>query len=110
MSLAGDRAAIAAALTAAGLDVRGHTYRPDTPRPGDAWPLLDALDREDGMLAATWRILLVLPGEERGAIEWMDARAAELVDALALVGYVERIKPAMINGTLFGAEVTMRSE
>lgn len=113
MSLVGDRAAIAAALTTAP-DVTGYAYRPTTPRPGDAWPLLGALDRADGLaFYVTWRVLVFLPQDERAASEWIDAHQEALVDALEPVGYVDRIEPALVNASgtdQLALQITMRGE
>lgn len=113
MSLTGDRAAIAAALTAVD-GVTGHTYRPTTARPGDAWPLLGALERaEASVFYVTWRVLVMLPQDERAASEWVDDRVGDLVDALQPHGFVDRIEPVALAASgseQLGLQITMRSE
>lgn len=96
MSLTGRREEIAAALsTAAG--VTGYAYRPTTPRPGDAWPLLGVLDRAEGdAFYASWRVLVFLPQGERDASVWIDAHYEAVVDALEQVVFVDRIEPVAL--------------
>lgn len=113
MSLVGDRAAIAAALSGA-TGVTGYEYRPTTPRPGDAWPLLGAMERADGLsFYVTWRVLVLLPQNEQAASEWMDAHTEDLVDALEPLGFVDRLEPAVITANSadqYALQITMRSE
>lgn len=113
MSLAGQRTQIAAALSTV-TDVRGHEYRPTTPRPGDAWPLLSSLDRADGLaFEVTWRVIVLLPQDERGASDWLDAHHEALVDGLLPVGFVDRIEPVTLpvnGGDQYALQITMRGE
>ena len=113
MSLTGDRDAIAAALSGVP-GVTGYPYRPSTPRAGDAWPLLGAIDRAEAMtFYVNWRILVFLPQSERGASDFIDARWEDLVDALLPVGFVERIEPVALGpagAEQFAAQILMRSE
>lgn len=113
MSLVGDRAAIAAALSTVD-GVTGYEKRPTTARPGDAWPLLAALDRAGGWsFTVNWRVLILLPQDEGKASKWIDDRHEALVDALEPVAYVERIEPVLIqanNTDQYALQITMRSE
>ncbi|RKN38453.1 hypothetical protein [Micromonospora endolithica] len=117
MSLAGDRQAIAAALSTAP-DVTGHAFRPATTRlrEGDAWPLLGTLERGPGMSwAASWRVLVALPTDGVKSAEWVDSHYQDLVDALegADVGFVDRIEPVTIpdgDAERYALQITMRSE
>lgn len=113
MSLVGDRAAIAAALSTVD-GVTGYRSRPTVFTPGDAWPLLGPLDRADGYsFTATWRVFLVLPNDEVKASEWLDAHVDALVEALLPVGYVDQIVPVSLTteaGDQFAVQITMRSE
>lgn len=114
MSLTGDRQAIADALSTV-TGVTGYPYKPTTPKPGDAWPLLRSLDREDGlMFAATWTVVVNLPQTERAASEWVDENYEAVIDGLLPVGYVEQVRPAVLttnNSTdRYVLEITMRAE
>lgn len=113
MSIAGTRADIAAALdTVTG--VRGYAYRPPAPRAGDAWPLLGALERAEGLaFYVTWRVLVLLPQDERGASDWLDAHHEALVDALEPIAFVDRVEPVTIaaaGGDQFALQIIMRGE
>jgi len=119
MSLAGDRQAIAAALsTAAG--VTGHEFRPANPRQpvrlraGDAWPLLGAMERGPGRaFEVTWQVLVYLPQDGVKAAQWIDDHHEALVDALEQVGFVDRIEPTTIpdgDANPYVLQITMRSE
>lgn len=114
MSLVGDRADIAAALSTA-TGVTGYVYRPTAPKTGDAWPLLSSL--ESAGTATTfltnWRVIVYLPQDERSASEWIDTHHENLVDALLPVGFVDRIEPANIGteqAPVSGLLITMRGE
>lgn len=113
MSLTGDRAAIAAALSTVE-GVTGHEYRPSTAKAGDAWPLWGGSERADAQnFFVTWRVIVVTPQDERAASDWVDARTDEFVDALLPVGYVDRIEPVAVatgGGDQKAIQITMRSE
>lgn len=96
MSLVGDRAAIAQALSSAD-GVRGFSHRPATPKTGDAYPLLGSLDRGPASsFETTWRVVVVLPGDERAASDWFDEHHEPIAEALQGFGYVERIEPGIV--------------
>lgn len=113
MSLAGDRKAIADALSTV-TGVKGYAKRPTSTLPGDGWPLLSSLDRADGQaFTVTWRVLLVLPQDEIAASDWIDAHHEQLVDALLDVGFVDTIAPVKLEteaGNQYALQITMRSE
>lgn len=112
MSLTGYRAEIAAALSTV-TGVTGYAYRPTTPKPGDAWPLLGPLDRTDGLIfEPSWRVLVLLPQDERAASEWIDGNYENLVDALLPVGFVDRIEPVSLDvggSNQYALQISMRS-
>lgn len=95
-------------------DVTGYAYRPTAPREFDAWPVLGALEHADGMaFYVTWRVLLLLPNDERAASYWVDGHAEALIEALTEVGYVDRLEPVLIpgeGGDRPGLQVEMRGE
>lgn len=113
MNLTDDRDAFAAALTAVD-GVKGYSYRPAAPRAGDAWPLVGALDRADGLsFVVSWRVLVFLPQDERAASVWMDNHVDALVDALEPLAFVDRIEPVSIGpeaAPQYALQITMRSE
>lgn len=95
--------------------VTGHAYRPATPRAGDAWPLMGALERADGSaFAVTWTVRVQLPADERAASVWADGHTDAIYDAVQPVAYVERIEVRSLPGDASGAssvlEFTCRSE
>jgi hypothetical protein len=97
MSLEGQRAAIAAALSTVD-DVTGHQYRPRTLPPGTAWPLLGGLDEGPARdFLATWRIVVVLPADEIAASKWFDGHHEDVAAALANFGRVTRIEPGLVQ-------------
>lgn len=113
MSLVGDRQAIADALSTAP-GVKGYAYRPTSTKPGDGWPLLSSLDRAAGLaFTVTWRVLIILPGDEVAASEWIDAHHEQLVDALEPVGFVDTVAPVKLEsgaGDQYALQMTMRGE
>jgi hypothetical protein len=115
MTMAGTRQAFANALSTVN-GVRGYTYKPGAPRPGDAWAQWtgDTVDDASGQMMSGWSVLVVLPQDERAADEWIDEHAQELGDALqqGQVAYVDGFAPANLNpnGTLYGLLITTRSE
>lgn len=115
MDLAGDRAALAAALSNAP-GVTGYQFRPGTKQlqAGDAWPLLGVMDRGPGLVfEATWRVLVALPTGPKEASEWVDAHTEDIVDALTPVAFVDRIEPVTIpdgDTDRYALQFTVRSE
>lgn len=113
MSLTGDRAAIATALSTV-TGVKGYEYRPTTPRPGDAWPTLPTLDLLDGLVwSAEWKVIVFLPQEERAASVWIDAHFLAIVAALRVPGFADKAEPGLMTttgGDQYVLEITMRSE
>jgi len=114
VSLTDARATIAAAMNGVP-DVRGYAFRSATPRPGDSWPLLGALEHGPGNeFVATWRVIVFLPQTEATASEWIDSHWEEIFTALETnVGFVERIEPVNIgaSGTdQLALQLTLRSE
>jgi hypothetical protein len=90
------RAEIAEALSTVD-GVTGHAYRPPAPSTGDAYPLVDSLTRAAGAsFAVAWRVILILPADERAASDWLDAHVLDVADALSAVGYVTTASPVVI--------------
>jgi len=113
VSLIGRRDEIAAALSTV-TGVHGYAYRPAVPRSGDAWPLLGPLTRAAGMaFEVTWRVLVVLPSDERAASQWVDANYEAVVDALEPIGFVDQVEPVLLStsaGDQQALQITMRGE
>lgn len=116
MSLQGQREIIAEALsTVAG--IKASQYRPVAIGPGSAWPQVGELTRDDEVpdFLVTWRVIVVLPADERAASRFFDAQIEPLVDALEGedVGYVSTITPSLMKsdgGDLQVMVLTMRRE
>jgi hypothetical protein len=107
------RATLAAALnTVSG--VKGYAYRPTAPRAGDAWPQVATADRAVAdAWSISWRILLVLPPDEKGASILFDIVVPLLVDALDPVAYVDSVTPIVLTtsaGDLNAIEIRARGE
>lgn len=111
MSISGDRAALAGLLTAVD-GVTGSQYRPTVLTSGAAWPLLGSIER-DSDFQVTWRVVVVLPPDERKASEWFDTHHELIAESLEDFGYVERIEPGLVAtdaGDLEAMIVTLRKE
>lgn len=113
MSLTGQRQDIADALSTVE-GVSGHPFRPRTMPAGAAWPLLQRLDRGPAYdFEASWRVVVILPGDEQRASEWFDAHHEEIAEALADFGYVGPIEPGLVatdSGDLEAMILTIRRE
>jgi hypothetical protein len=107
------RAAIATALnTVSG--VKGYAKRPIAIKAGDAWPLLARLDRGEGEAwEAQWRVIVLLPGSERDAVDAVDLLLPGVVAALDPVAFVDAAEPVVIAtdaGDLPGLQISARSD
>lgn len=107
------RQAIAEALSTVD-GVTGYAKRPTVLGEGVAWPLVQRLDRGPGQaFQTTWRVIVLLSGDELTAYDQLDEFAVTVPDALRAVLYVDSITPYAITtdaGDLFGFELTARSE
>jgi hypothetical protein len=94
--------------------VHGHAKKPIAPATGDAWPLVDALERGPGQAFQTrWRIAVVLGADAETASDMLDTLVPAACDALVEVVYVDSARPLLIPteaGNLFGCELIARSE
>jgi hypothetical protein len=117
MSIAGKRLELAAAIDAVD-GVTGYPYRPSNAGTGDGWPLLGPVERHQasGQFEATWRIRILLPADEAAASQWIDDHFVPLWAALEAHGYIDRAEPVALpvgqpdNTTMYGLEITLRSE
>jgi hypothetical protein len=115
MTLAADRAAIAAAVDAV-QDITGYDDQPAMLNVGDAWV------RWAGWLAAgplalfetTWLVDVITGGTPTDAMNFLDSHASLLVDAVAPLAYVAAVLPVDFQipnaGVLYGAEITLKRE
>lgn len=114
MSLSGQRAVIAAALSTVG-GVHGYEMRPTTPNEGDAWPLLGPGDRQAGTaFTLTWAVRVFVPQAEVAAADWWDAHWPDLFSALEKrAGTVMRFAPVAVpaeGGQQLMYEITLMTE
>lgn len=94
--------------------VTGYAKKPDTVTVGDAWPLVDALERGPAKAFQTsWRIVMVLGNDPATATDQLDELVPAVCDALAAEVYVDSARPRSIPveaGSLYGCEILARSE
>jgi hypothetical protein len=94
--------------------ITGYPARPKVTKPGDAWPLVDQLDRGPGAsFQTTWRIAVALGKDVGTATDQLDALIPAVTQALQEVVYVDLARPLLIPteaGDLYGAEIIARSE
>lgn len=113
MSFTSTRGDLATALSTVE-GITGYPKRPKTLSTGVGWALLDNAERGPGAaFAATWRVLVVLGGDEMVAYDKADELLPPLVDAIDPVAFVDSARPIAIqtsSGELFALEITARSE
>lgn len=84
--------------------VTGLKFRTKTLNTGDAFPLLESMERGPAQdYENTWRIVVVLPSGNYGrdASEWMDSHYEAIADALEEYGgCVDRIEPGAVQTEL----------
>jgi hypothetical protein len=106
-----DRQAIASALTTVD-GVTGYPYRPKAPKLGDAYPLIEQIERYQGlMFIPAWKVQLWLGPDEFKADEFLELVAVPVAQALQDqdVLYVTNILPVAIptqGGDVLAAEFT----
>lgn len=114
MSLTDARAEITAALATVA-DLTAFDERPDTIAPGSAWPFWRGYFRPEGggLLLSRWEVQVCVGQSERDATDYVDAKAADLADALRPAGYVEGISTALFQteaGELYGLTIQLSRE
>lgn len=96
MSLSGQRAELVAALTDV-VGVKAYLYRPPAMKTGDAWPLLQDMERGPASdFEVSWRVVVILPDDERKASDWFDEHHEPIAEAIEDFGFVERIEPGLV--------------
>lgn len=107
------RASIAAALNELS-EVTATAKPPEVRLPGCAWPLVDMLVRGPATaFSCTWRVLVVLDGDEEKACDQLEELFPLVVDALRDELYIDSCTPIAVPteaGDLFVAEFLGRSE
>ncbi|GAA2817454.1 hypothetical protein [Kribbella solani] len=113
MSFVESRAAIAEALSTVE-GVTGYPKRPTTWTPGDAIVLVEQIDHTLGVAwQVTWRIVLLLSGDEGVAIEQLDELLPLITDALQPLVYVDTATPEAVQtegGDMTAVVILARSE
>jgi hypothetical protein len=98
MTLPAARAEIAEILSTVD-DVTGSAYRPSVLRQGSAWPLIGEIvrDEETPGFMVTWRIVVILPGDEIPAAKWFDSHLDDIVETIdnSAWGYVSGVTPGL---------------
>jgi hypothetical protein len=107
------RQSIADALSAVD-GVTGYPKKPKAVKVGDAWPLVQQLDRGPGAsFQTTWRIAVVLGSDVATATDKLDDLVPEATQALQAEAYVDLARPVEIPteaGPMYGVEIIARSE
>lgn len=108
-----NRATIAAALSTVD-GITGYAKRPEVLGEGVGWALVQRLDRGPGQaFMTTWRVIVLLSGDESTAYDQLDGFAVAVPPALQEVLYVDSITPYAMQtdaGDLFGFQLIARSE
>jgi hypothetical protein len=113
MSFTATRVALAAALSTVP-GIVGYEHRPSLLKGGDAFALLEVAERGPGhMFSATWRVVVILGGDEYASQEKLDLLLPDLVQAIDPVAFVDSAAPALYKtegGDLFAVDIQARSE
>lgn len=92
----------------------GYAKRPEVLTEGVGWALVQSLNRGPGQaFLTTWRVIVLLSGDEETAIDQLDAFAVIVPEALQAVLYVDSITPYAMTteaGEFFGFQLIARSE
>lgn len=107
------RADIAARLSTVP-GVKGYTKRPTVWSPGDALVLVERIDHTLGVVwQPTWRIILMLSGDEGVAIDQLDTLFPAVCEAIQPVVYADSATPELIpteGGPMTAVVIIARSE
>lgn len=107
------RQTIAAALSTIE-GITGYAKRPEVLTEGVGWPLVQLLTRGPGQaFQTTWRVVVLLSGDEDTAYDQFDTFAVIAPAALQELLYVDSITPTAYSteaGDIFGFELIARSE
>lgn len=94
--------------------ITGYAKRPDVLTEGVGWALVQQLTRGPGQAwQTTWRVIVLLSGDELTASDQLDEFAVTVPIALQAVLYVDSITPYAVKtdaGDLFGFQLIARSE
>lgn len=76
--------------------VQGYAYKPGAARVGDAWPKWAGDAHEaPGAFTTTWEIYVLVPRDDAGQEEWIEAHRDALIEALAPVLWVDQVTPGL---------------
>ncbi|GAA1549930.1 hypothetical protein GCM10009804_03140 [Kribbella hippodromi] len=107
------RQTIADALTTVD-GLTGYAKRPDVLGEGVGYALVQQVDRGPGQaFQTTWRVFVLLSGDEYAALDQLDDFAVKVPAALHEVLFVDSITPYAITtdaGEFFGFQLIARSE
>lgn len=109
MNLLAKRAEFVAALNTV-TDVQGYQYQPDTPRPGDAWPLWRGADRDEGQFVSGWSVAVFVPAVPREAERWIESHISDLYEAIQPVAYIDGFAAQNLSPSGQCLVITTRSE
>lgn len=111
MSLAEARAEIKAALDTLPF-LAPSLKRPDSIVPPACWPQWRGLTR-DGLLVASWAVVIAVGTTEEAAIDFVDENLVDLAYALRPAGFVSGAEPVVIStnvGDMMAVAVTLTRE
>lgn len=89
--------------------VTGHVDQPQTPYPGDAWPYIAVIERDEvsGQFGPTYRVQVFTAQNPRAADLWLEDNYQALVDALRPISTVNTFTPVMVGSDQFGIEISL---
>jgi hypothetical protein len=71
--------------------VTGSPIRPRAAKTGNGWPRWAGAERDQGVLADSWHVLILVPDDARAQDQWIADHLQSLVEAITPVAYIEEI-------------------
>lgn len=94
--------------------ITGYAKRPEVLGEGVGWALFGSAQRGPGQaFEKTWRVIVLLSGDEETATDQFDQFAEDVPSALQAVLYVDTITPFAVStdaGSFYGFQLIARSE